>query len=96
MKSYKGMAFALARHLIDAHKQNRTNMRWVIFEMICLATMIIANWRLIGMVERSLPWSLMMVIGLTVLICLVVVIGETHKIKLIKKGLDGDESEKKS
>jgi hypothetical protein len=96
MRSYKETAFALARHLIDAHKQNRTNMSWVIFEMICIATMIIANWRLIGMVERSLPWSLMMVIGLTVLLCLIVVIGETHKIKLIKKGLDGDESKKKS
>ena len=94
--SYKEMSFRLLGYLIDSHKQHRKSMGWVLFQMVCLATIIIANWRLIGMVEKSLPWSLLFVIGLTVMLCLIVILGETNKIRILKKGFEEDESKKKS
>ena len=96
MKTYKGLAYRLKEYLIDSHKQHRKSMGWVLFQMACLAIIIIANWRLIGMVERSLPWSLLFMIGLTVILCLTVILGETQKIRILKKGFEEDESEKKS
>lgn len=96
MKSYKEVAHKLLEYLIDSHKNCRKNMGWVIFQMICLATIIIANWNLIGLIERSLPWSLLFIIVLTTLLCLIIILGETHKIKILKKGFEENESKKKS
>ena len=96
MKGYKEMSFRLLGYLIDSHKNCRKNMGWVIFQMICLATIIIANWNLIGMIEKSLPWSLLFIVVLTTMLCLIIMLGETHKIKILKKGFELDESKKES
>lgn len=96
MKGYKEMSFRLLGYLIDSHKNCRKNMGWVIFQMVCLATIIIANWNLIGLIEKSLPWSLLFIIVLTTMLCLIIILGETHKIKILKKGFEPDESKKKS
>ena len=96
MKSYKEVAHKLLEYLIDSHKNCRKTMYFMIFQLMCIGIIIVANWGIIGDIYESLPWAIAGIIVSTILLAITVIIEQTRKIRILKKGFEENESKKKS
>jgi hypothetical protein len=94
MKSYKELSYKLLGYLIDSHKNCRKTMFYMIFQLWCIAVIVIANWGIIGDIYESLPLAIIGIIILTTILAITVIVGETRRIRILKKGFEEDESKK--
>jgi tetrahydromethanopterin S-methyltransferase subunit E len=96
MRSYKELSYKLLEYLIDSHKNCRKTMYFMIFQLMCIGIVVVANWGIIGDIYESLPWAIIGIVISTIILAITVIVEQTHRIRILKKGFEKNESKKKS